>query len=165
MLAAAVLVAFARVGFGNGFGPVALVATGAVFAAAHATRVPAGWSLAFVASLFSQALAWGGDVYGAGDGFDAVVHFLTTAAATLAALALGLRETFPVLARRPLELTAVMLSIGLGLGACWEVLEWAAGAPGMSLGDSMLDLIADGLGALAVVPLALRGRASRAVAR
>ena len=157
-LATATLAAFARVGVGNGFSPAALLATGAVFGAAHATRVPSSWSLVFVASLFAQALAWGGDVYRAGVGFDAVVHLLTTGAATLAALALGMRETFPVLARRPGELAAVMLSIGLGIGACWEVLEWIVGVPGMSLGDTMRDLIADGLGALAVIPLALRSR-------
>lgn len=86
--------------------------------------------------------------------FDEVVHAYTTFALTLV-LALYLYGVVLTGARRhPLLLVLVIASVGLALGALWEVAEWAfdqlvAGDVIKGKPDTIVDLIMDTGGAVA----------------
>ena len=111
------------------------------------------WGLLAVAAVANIA-GYALDLYRRLWWFDEVLHGATIAAITLA-LGLALYGKVLLGARdSPLLLVAVLAAIGLALGALWEVAEWGfdqavSGDVIKGKRDTMLDLVMDGLGALA----------------
>ena len=127
------------------------------------------WILLLIAGLANAA----GYVFGLWDRprwFDEVVHGYTTLALTLV---LGLYlygRVFTGARTHAVLLTFVIASLGVGIGALWEIAEWAydqwaAGNVILGKWDTITDLVYDTLGALvagAVATAMVRGRSRRA---
>ncbi len=117
------------------------------------------WGLLAVAAVANIA-GYALDLYRRLWWFDEVLHGATIAAITLA-LGLALYGKVLLGARdSPLLLVAVIVAIGLAIGALWEVAEWGfdqavSGDVIKGKRDTMLDLVMDGLGALAAGVAAL----------
>lgn len=142
----------------------------------RALAVPRLFDLAFVLAMSFQA--WG-NVFGAFDGiygYDKVVHFLLPSAtsALLYLLLVRLRALPDLASERSLHanvgIALVTLALGLTVGALYEIYEWFAdtvlgGHLYTSYGDSIGDLVDDGmgslLGGLLIVVWNARGWASR----
>jgi hypothetical protein len=90
--------------------------------------------------------------------FDLVVHAVTAAALTLL-LAAHMRSVLPGV-WRPASYIAVLVAMGVALGAAWEVGEWVydhftAANTIRGKTDTMTDLVADAVGAMLAAMLAL----------
>jgi hypothetical protein len=114
------------------------------------------WGVA-VATVVLNALAYYAALYRVGR-FDLVVHAVTAAALTLL-LAAHMRSVLPGI-WRPASYIAVLVALGVALGAAWEVGEWVydyltAANTIRGKTDTMTDLLADGLGAGVAAALAL----------
>jgi VanZ family protein len=115
------------------------------------------WGVAVATGALNAAASYG-ELYRAGR-FDLVVHAVTAAALTLL-LAAHMRSVLPGV-WRPASYIAVLVALGIALGAAWEAAEWVydhlTGANTIrGKTDSMTDLIADAVGAMVAAILALR---------
>ena len=126
------------------------------------------WILLVLAGVANAA----GYVFGLWDSprwFDEVVHGFTILALTLVLAVHLYGRVYTGGHAHPLLLTLAIASLGVGIGAVWEVAEWAYDqwAPGnVILGkwDTVTDLAYDTLGALAAGAIATamgRGRGGR----
>jgi glycopeptide antibiotics resistance protein len=86
--------------------------------------------------------------------YDKAVHAFTNFAFTLPLPLFLYDRAFKGLRQHPILLLVVITSLGLALGAGWEIIEWGGseiwGGPNLKEGrrDVITDLIVDGLGAL-----------------
>ena len=143
-----------------------LVVSSLAVLGARLANLPRVLDLAFV---LPMSLTGWGEALGFYDTyawFDRVVHFLVpTLGAPVVYVALARLEVLPdprdeTGLRRDTGMFLVTLALGLAIGAVWEIIEWAAdGTLGSNLSegndDTVGDLIADGLGALAGAALLL----------
>jgi hypothetical protein len=91
-------------------------------------------------------------------GFDVALHAVTIFALTLV-LAVHMRPALPG-AWRPASHLAILVALGVALGAAWEIAEWTfdaltSGNAIRGKTDTMTDLVADGAGAALAAWLAL----------
>ncbi|TPG57385.1 hypothetical protein EAH89_10610 [Roseomonas nepalensis] len=123
------------------------------------------WALA-VALLAANVAGYAFDLYAAFSWFDRVLHAATILALTfwLAVMVLGdgVRTGQAVL------FVVLIASVGVAIGALWEVAEWVFDhvAPGNVIkgkDDTVLDIIMDTIGAVAAAALALWFRPKPAV--
>lgn len=121
-----------------------------------------GWAALLVAHV---ALGMGLDLYATSTTYDKVVHvlaFVWIAVCLSQKLAMWEAEAVPVPGR-----AAVVLLAAMGLGASWELVEFAIDLGGVvvtqpSLRDTMLDLVCDGVGAALVLPFSRTSAPTRA---
>ena len=120
---------------------------------------PLAWGLAIAAAVFN-VLGYTADLYQEAAWFDEAIHAFSLFALTY--LAASLLDGVVLTGRRthPLLFILVLVGFGLGLGAAWEVAEWAYDqlTPGNAIlgkADTISDLIMDTLGALAAGALAV----------
>ncbi len=115
-----------------------------------------GWAIAWgflVIAIAANIAGYAFDLYRQFWWFDEVIHAYTSMAITLA-LALFLAGSVLVGARdHRLLLILVIASLGIAVGALWEVGEWAydqviAGDVIKGKRDTIIDLIVDSLGAV-----------------
>jgi hypothetical protein len=92
--------------------------------------------------------------------YDKFTHAFMTFAVSLAFFFLFYAEAVP--RRRAVSLATSVFTLGVTVGALWEIFEWSTGLGG-GLSDTITDLIVDGIGALAAVfvALAIRERGDR----
>ena len=114
------------------------------------------WGLA-AATLALNALAYSADLFRV-TRFDLLVHAVTAAALTLL-LAAHMRGVLPGI-WRPASYIAVLVAMGVALGAAWEVGEWVydrftASNTIRGKTDTITDLVADAVGAMLAALLAL----------
>jgi hypothetical protein len=115
-------------------------------------RLPALFDLLFVAASLVNAVGLAFSLYEGIPGYDEFAHSFTTFAVTLAfgSLAYG-RMTRAFREHRP-SFAVAIASLGLSVGALWEMLEWAADRTlGTTLmggvDDTVKDLMGDFVGA------------------
>ncbi len=108
------------------------------------TLVPIGVAASIAGMVF--------DLYDRVSWFDEVLHTFNFFAATLLVGLYSYGRVLSGVERHRALLFAVLLAVGLGLGAVWETVEWAYDQirnPNLILGktDTILDLLVDGGGA------------------
>jgi VanZ family protein len=116
------------------------------------------WGLAF-ALLAANVAGYAFDLYAAFWWFDRVLHAATILALTfwLAVMVLG----EGIRAGRAVLFVVLIASVGVAVGALWEVAEWVFDrfAPGDVIkgkDDTVIDIVMDTIGAVAAAALALR---------
>jgi len=141
------------------FGGIALTCLGLAFGPELVSRsrsLPSGVAPGWVALLLAHvALGMGLELYQTSALYDKVVHFL--AFAWVGWLLSSEVERWSRANRVRLPARSWLIGLAaLGLGACWELLEFGVDQLGVvvcqpSLEDTMLDFICDGAGALAAI--------------
>lgn len=129
-------------------------------------------SALFAVTMLLNGLGWVFKFYDA-PGFDEASHGLTTTALTGLFGYFVFKKLFTVREVSLWHLSTAILSLGIAIGAVWEVVEWfmflVSGNPGIikSLNDTVSDLIWDVLGATLALPLLWQDalRASRGESR
>jgi len=153
-----VLAAIGYVAAGAG-SEINLAFSSAAVVAVRFVALPQPYELAFIVSM---ALTGWGDALGLYNRFshyDNVVHFLVPCAiAPIVYILLARGDVLPDLRQRGerhhfVGIFVVTLSLGLAIGALWEIFEWSSDHTlGSSLvhgeSDTVVDLVADGCGAL-----------------
>jgi hypothetical protein len=109
------------------------------------------------ATLALNAIAYSADLFRV-TRFDLLVHAVTAAALTLL-FAAHMRSVLPGI-WRPASYIAVLVAMGVALGAAWEVGEWVydrftAANTIRGKTDTITDLVADAVGAMLAALLAL----------
>jgi hypothetical protein len=140
-------------------GTANLVVASVAVIVARVINLPRVYDLAFVVAMVFTGWGEALGLYDAISWYDNLVHFcvpmLTAPVAYIALARLDVlpdpRDDTPV--KRELGIFVVTLSLGLAIGAVWEIIEWSSdGLLGsqLSLGndDTVGDLVADGLGSL-----------------
>lgn len=126
--------------------------------ASFVSRLPRLATL-FIFTMLLNALGWVFGYYTRGPGFDEGAHALTTTAITGIVGYLCFRKLFRYRVVTLGHLSLAILSVGIAIGAIWEIIEWFtylySGKPGIikSLNDTTSDLIWDVLGAALALPL------------
>jgi hypothetical protein len=152
-IAALVSVPVAAVGWGaTQLGIFLLALLGVVVPRALGVRA----ALDLATCLFCVVATWSNvfDLYTTVIGWDKLIHFGLTGVLTALALVIAQRVGFlPSVGGQRLGYVIVATVVGLGLGALWEILEWAGHtfiSPGIFVGyvDTIGDLGADGFGGL-----------------
>ncbi|ROQ40705.1 hypothetical protein EDF46_0065 [Frondihabitans sp. PhB188] len=121
--------------------PRALGVRSALDLATGIACLTAAWSNVF--ELYTTVIGW-----------DKLIHFALTGCLTALALVIAQRSRLlPGVGDHRIGFAVVATIAGLGLGAVWEMLEWAGHSfisPGIFVGyvDTIGDLAADGLGGL-----------------
>lgn len=128
----------------------------AVYLKAQQT-VPAAFNAVLVFSMGINAGGWAWNLFTQVPGYDEVAHALGTLGAVLAAVWFGYRSILSVLRRDFWVSVLAVVSLGIALGAVWEIVEWLGyvlfSQPSQSINDEISDLIADSIGALLAIPL------------
>jgi len=111
------------------------------------------WGFVIIAILVNIAGYWL-NLYDRFVWFDEVVHTYTSFALTLLSALLLYGEVLGGVRKRPILLVLTIASLGVALGALWEIAEWgydqvSAGNDILGKRDTMIDLILDTLGAVA----------------
>ena len=125
-------------------------------------KLPNIFDLIFMIAALINAGGWAWDLYNQPGPYDEIAHFFTMFAITLAFGFLLYRELMESFYNRRWLFVLTIASLGLALGALWEVGEWLADFV-MSkqivsgLFDTETDLILDGTGALLAALLNLQG--------
>jgi hypothetical protein len=120
-------------------------------------RLPTLFDALFAWAAVINAAGYAWDLYDAVNPYDGFVHLCTIFAATLTFGYLTFDAVRGAFRDYPALFVVMIASFGLAAGALWEVFEWAAGFIG-SIADTMVDLMLDGLGALAAALLATHAR-------
>jgi hypothetical protein len=113
----------------------------------------------FAVTTMLNALGWVFEYYSDVPGFDEIAHGLTTTALTGLVGCLCFRSLFGAREVSSRHLWIALLSLGIAIGALWEIVEWfsylVTGRPGIikSLNDTVSDLIWDVVGAALALPL------------
>jgi predicted membrane protein DUF2238 len=142
----------------TGHGAANLAASSVAVVGARFVDLPRLYDLAFIGAM---TLTGWGDALGLYDRFthyDTVVHFLVPATiAPIVYILLARAEVLPRLhdtseRRHHIGVFVVTLSLGLAIGALWEIFEWTSDhvfGSHLVLGeqDTVSDLVADGCGA------------------
>jgi hypothetical protein len=130
-------------------------------------QLPTLFDALFVLAALINAGGWTWDLYNQPGLYDEVAHFFTMFAITLAVGFLFYNELMAGFYDHKLMFVVAIASMGIALGALWEVAEWSADfvIPKQivsGLFDTITDIILDSAGAILAALLNLRGLNERA---
>ena len=125
-------------------------------------KLPNIFDLIFMIASLINAGGWAWDLYNQPGPYDEIAHFFTIFAITLAFGFLLYHDLMESFYDHPILFVLTIASLGIALGAVWEIIEWLADfvvAKQIVSGlfDTETDLILDSLGALLAALLNLRG--------
>ncbi len=125
-------------------------------------KLPTLFDLLFVIAALINAGGWAWDLYNQPGPYDEIAHFYTMFAITLAAGFLLYGDLMEGFSRHRVLLVLIIASLGIALGALWEITEWLADflTPKQivaGLTDTITDLMLDSGGALLAALLNLWG--------
>ncbi|HEU5104058.1 MAG TPA: hypothetical protein VFU22_33810 [Roseiflexaceae bacterium] len=125
-------------------------------------KLPSLFDLVFMVAALINAGGWAWDLYNKPGPYDEISHFFTIFALTLAFGFLLYRELMESFYDHRLMFVLTIASLGIAIGALWEVTEWLADfvIPKQivsGLFDTITDLILDSAGAILAALLNLRG--------
>jgi hypothetical protein len=125
-------------------------------------RLPTLFDLVFVSAALLNAIGCAWDLYNQPGLYDEVAHFSSIFALTLAAGFALYRELMGSYKGHRLLFVVTIASLGIAIGALWEVAEWTADffveqQIVSGLFDTITDLILDSAGALVAAMLNLWG--------
>ena len=140
-----------------------IVAVFLVLSFAHLLRTdrrPAVFDVLFALAALAGALGYTLDLFGEIVPYDELTHAFTTFSVSLAFYFLFYRGAVPE--RRAVALATSVFTLGVSVGAYWEIFEWFF-VGHYTMADTINDLLVDSAGALAaaLVALALRRRGDR----
>jgi hypothetical protein len=123
-------------------------------------RRPALFDVVFALAALAGALGYAFDLFGEIVPYDELTHAFTTFSVSLAFYFLFYGGAVPE--RRAVALGSSVFTLGVTVGAYWEIFEWFFVGK-YTLADTISDLIVDSAGALAaaLVALVLRRRGDR----
>lgn len=132
-------------------------------------KLPTLFDLIFVIAALINAGGWAWDLYNKPGPYDEIAHFYTIFAITLAAGYLLYSELMESFYDHRVLFVITIASLGIALGALWEVAEWLADfvTPKQivsGLFDTITDIMLDSAGALVAALLNLRGLHEQSVA-
>lgn len=125
-------------------------------------KLPTLFDLIFVIAALINAGGWAWDLYNKPGPYDEIAHFYTIFAITLAAGYMLYSELMESFFDHRVLFVLTIASLGIALGALWEVTEWLADfvTPKQivsGLFDTITDIILDSAGAILAALLNLRG--------
>jgi hypothetical protein len=125
-------------------------------------KLPSLFDLIFMVAALINAGGWAWDLYNKPGPYDEIAHFFTMFAITLAFGFLLYRELMESFYDHPVMFVLTIASLGIAIGALWEVVEWLADfvTPKQivsGLFDTITDIILDSAGAVLAALLNLRG--------
>jgi hypothetical protein len=125
-------------------------------------KLPSLFDLIFMVAALINAGGWAWDLYNKPGPYDEIAHFFTMFAITLAFGFLLYRELMESFYDHPVRFVLTIASLGIAIGALWEVTEWLADfvIPKQivsGLFDTITDIILDSAGAVLAALLNLRG--------
>lgn len=125
-------------------------------------KLPTLFDLIFVIAALINAGGWAWDLYNKPGPYDEIAHFYTIFAITLAAGYLLYGELMTMFFKHRVVFVVTIASLGIALGALWEVTEWLADfvIPKQivsGLFDTITDIILDSAGAILAALLNLYG--------
>jgi hypothetical protein len=140
-----------------------IVAVFLVLSFAHLLRTdrrPAVFDVLFALAALAGALGYTLDLFGEIVPYDELTHAFTTFSVSLAFYFLFYGGAVPE--RRAVALATSVFTLGVSVGAYWEIFEWFF-VGHYTMADTINDLLVDSAGALvaALVALALRRRGDR----
>jgi hypothetical protein len=123
-------------------------------------RRPALFDVVFALAALAGALGYAFDLFGAIVPYDELTHAFTTFSVSLAFYFLFYGGAVPE--RRAVALGSSVFTLGVTVGAYWEIFEWFFVGK-YTMADTISDLLVDSTGALApaLVALVLRRRGDR----
>jgi hypothetical protein len=130
-------------------------------------KLPALFDLLFVIAALINAGGWAWDLYNQPGPYDEIAHFYTIFAITLALGYMLYEELMASFYTRRMLFVLVIASLGIAIGALWEVAEWVADffTPKQivsGLFDTITDIILDSAGAFLAALVNLWGLHERA---
>ena len=133
-------------------------------------KLPELFDLIFVIAALINAGGWAWDLYNKPGPYDEIAHFFTIFAITLSLGYMFYDEMMEGFYDHPILFVLTIASLGLALGAVWEVIEWVADffTPKQivsGLTDTITDIMLDGGGALLAALLNLQGLHEHAQAK
>jgi hypothetical protein len=133
-------------------------------------KLPTLFDLIFVIAALINAGGWAWDLYNQPGLYDEVAHFYTIFAITLAVGFLLYDELMESFYTHRVLFVITIASLGIALGALWEVTEWLADfvTPKQivsGLFDTITDIMLDSAGAIIAALLNLRGLHERSLAK
>jgi hypothetical protein len=125
-------------------------------------KLPTLFDLVFMIAALINAGGWAWDLYNKPGPYDEIAHFFTIFAITLALGFLLYRELMESFYNHRVMFVLTIASLGIAIGALWEVAEWLADfvIPKQivsGLFDTITDIILDSAGAVLAALLNLRG--------
>jgi len=125
-------------------------------------QLPTLFDLIFMIAALINAGGWTWDLYNKPGPYDEIAHFFTIFALTLAFGFLLYRELMESFYNHRLMFVLTIASLGIAIGALWEIVEWLADfvTPKQivsGLFDTITDLILDSAGAVVAALLNLHG--------
>jgi hypothetical protein len=123
-------------------------------------RRPALFDVVFALAALAGALGYAFDLFGEIVPYDEITHAFTTFSVSLAFYFLFYGGAVPE--RRAVALGSSVFTLGVTVGAYWEIFEWFFVGK-YTMADTISDLLVDSAGALvaALVALVLRQRGDR----
>jgi len=133
-------------------------------------KLPTLFDLIFVIAALINAGGWAWDLYNQPGPYDEIAHFYTIFAITLAVGFLLYDELMESFYTHRVLFVITIASLGIALGALWEVAEWLADfvTPKQivsGLFDTITDIMLDSAGAIIAALLNLRGLHERSLAK
>lgn len=130
-------------------------------------KLPTLFDLIFVIAALINAGGWAWDLYNQPGLYDEVAHFFTIFAITLAMGFLLFEELMGSFSEHRVLYVITIASLGIAIGALWEVAEWSADFVVekqivSGLFDTITDIILDSIGAILAALLNLYGLHERA---
>jgi hypothetical protein len=125
-------------------------------------KLPTLFDLIFVVAALINAGGWAWDLYNKPGPYDEIAHFYTIFAITLAVGYMMYSELMESFFDHRVLFVLTIASLGIALGALWEVAEWLAdfATPKQivsGLTDTITDIMLDSAGAILAALLNLRG--------
>lgn len=125
-------------------------------------KLPTLFDLIFVVAALINAGGWAWDLYNKPGPYDEIAHFYTIFAITLAVGYMMYSELMESFFDHRVLFVLTIASLGIALGALWEVTEWLAdfATPKQivsGLTDTITDIMLDSAGAILAALLNLRG--------
>src|SRR5215218_5922596 len=133
-------------------------------------KLPNIFDLIFMIAALINAGGWAWDLYNKPGPYDEIAHFYTIFAITLAVGFMLYGELMESFYSHRVLFVITIASLGIALGALWEVTEWLADfvTPKQivsGLFDTITDIILDSAGAIIAALLNLRGLHERSLAK